>query len=56
MPDAFRLTLAQLNPVVGDVAGNAARAMQAWRAAQAAGYDLAPIRSAMIDLAEQAQR
>ena len=26
------------------------------RAAQAAGYDLAPIRSAMIELAEQAQR
>ena len=30
MPDdTFRLTLAQLNPVVGDLAGNAAKAREA---------------------------
>ena len=30
MSDHFRLTLAQYNPVVGDIAGNAARALEAW--------------------------
>ena len=29
MTDRFRITLAQLNPVVGDIAGNAARAREA---------------------------
>lgn len=32
MPQTFRLTLAQMNPVVGDLAGNAARARAAWEA------------------------
>lgn len=37
---AFRLTLAQLDPVVGDVAGNADRARAAWAQGRAAGADL----------------
>src|SRR5690554_296208 len=40
MADRFRLTLAQLNPVVGDLAGNAARARAAWEQARAAGADM----------------
>lgn len=38
--DRFRLTLAQLNPVVGDIAGNAAKARAAWAEAKAAGADM----------------
>ncbi|MCC1491132.1 NAD+ synthase [Cognatishimia sp. F0-27] len=40
MSDRFRITLAQLNPVVGDLAGNAAKAREAWEAGRAAGADL----------------
>lgn len=40
MPATFRLMLAQLNPVVGDLAGNAARARDAWAEARAAGADM----------------
>lgn len=40
MATTFRLTLAQLNPTVGDVAGNADKALDAWRQAKAAGADL----------------
>lgn len=40
MPATFRLTLAQLNPVVGDLAGNAAKARAAWQAGRDAGADL----------------
>ena len=40
MTDRFRLTLAQLNPVMGDVAGNAAAARQAWEQGRDAGADL----------------
>ena len=40
MTDRFRLTLAQLNPVVGDLAGNCARARDAFEAAKAAGADM----------------
>ena len=40
MTDRFRLTLAQLNPVLGDLAGNAAQARRAWEAARDAGADL----------------
>ena len=29
MADSFRITLAQLNPTVGDLAGNAAKALSA---------------------------
>ncbi len=40
MADRFRLTLAQLNATVGDLAGNSARARTAWEAGRAAGADL----------------
>ncbi|MGB1034066.1 MAG: nitrilase-related carbon-nitrogen hydrolase, partial [Primorskyibacter sp.] len=40
MPHHFHLTLAQLNPTVGDLAGNAAKARDAWQAGRAAGTDL----------------
>ncbi len=40
MRDRFRLTLAQLNPTVGDLAGNAAMARSAWEAAREAGSDM----------------
>lgn len=36
MAETFRLTLAQINPTVGDLAGNAARAVAAWEAGRAA--------------------
>lgn len=39
-PAQFRIALAQLNPVVGDLAGNAAMAMRAHAQAKAAGADL----------------
>ncbi|WP_293451973.1 NAD+ synthase [Planktotalea sp.] len=38
--DRFRITLGQLNPTVGDIAGNAAKARAAWDAGVAAGADL----------------
>ena len=40
MPDTFRLTMAQLNPVMGDLEGNAATARDAWAEAKAAGADM----------------
>jgi len=40
MADRFRVTLAQLNPVMGDIDGNAARARAAWEQARDAGADL----------------
>ena len=40
MADRFRLTLAQLNPTVGDLDGNAALARDAWEQGRAAGADL----------------
>jgi len=40
MAERFRLTLAQLNPTVGDLPGNAARARSAWEAGRTAGADL----------------
>ncbi|GGE48133.1 NAD+ synthase [Actibacterium pelagium] len=40
MRDRFRLTLAQLNPTVGDLAGNAAKARSAWEAAREAKADM----------------
>ncbi|MFV0335590.1 MAG: NAD+ synthase [Tropicimonas sp.] len=36
----FRLTLAQLNPTVGDLRGNAAMARAAWQQGRAAGADM----------------
>ena len=40
MADRFRITLAQLNPTVGDIEGNAAKALAAWEQAREAGADL----------------
>ncbi|MDJ0822102.1 MAG: NAD+ synthase [Paracoccaceae bacterium] len=40
MAETFRLTLAQLNPIVGDLKGNAAKAQDAWAQGKAAGADM----------------
>ncbi|GAA6182019.1 NAD+ synthase [Shimia sp. NS0008-38b] len=40
MADTFRLTLAQANPVMGDVAGNADTARSVWKQAKSAGADM----------------
>ncbi len=40
MTKSLRLTMAQLNPTVGDIAGNAAKARDAWAKGKAAGADL----------------
>lgn len=40
MAERFRITLGQLNPTVGDLAGNAAQAHAAWEEGRAAGADL----------------
>lgn len=40
MTDRFRLTMAQLDPTVGDLAGNAAKVCAAWEEAKAAGADM----------------
>jgi len=40
MADRFRITLAQLNPVVGDLVGNAEKAFLAWEKARKASADL----------------
>ena len=40
MTKTFRLTMAQLNPTVGDIAGNADQARQAWAEGKANGADL----------------
>jgi len=37
MADTFRLTMAQLNPTVGDLAGNVAKARSAWERARPQG-------------------
>jgi NAD+ synthase len=39
MTDQFRITIAQLNPTVGDLQGNAARAKQAWLQGAEQGSD-----------------
>lgn len=40
MAERFRLTLGQMNPTVGDLAGNAALAKRAWDEGKAAGADM----------------
>ncbi|MEL7343719.1 MAG: NAD+ synthase [Pseudomonadota bacterium] len=40
MSKRFRVTMAQLNPSVGDIAGNIAKARDAWEAGRAANADL----------------
>ncbi|MBT8459006.1 MAG: NAD+ synthase [Boseongicola sp.] len=39
MTNRFRITLGQLNPTVGDLAGNKAKALAAWEEGRAAGAD-----------------
>jgi len=40
MTTQFRLTMAQLNPTVGDLTGNAAKAQAAWEEGKTAGADM----------------
>lgn len=40
MTDRFRLSMAQLNPTVGDIAGNGAKAFAAWTEGAANGADM----------------
>ncbi|MCR8726625.1 NAD+ synthase [Frigidibacter sp. ROC022] len=40
MAETFRITIAQLNPTVGDIRGNAAKARDAWAQGKAAGSDI----------------
>jgi len=48
MTDRFRLTLVQANPVLGDIAGNAARARAFWEAGRAAGADMVALTEMFI--------
>ena len=43
MAARFRLTIAQLNPTVGDLAGNAAKAFAAWEEGRKAGADMVAV-------------
>ena len=40
MSKTFRIMLGQLNPTVGDIAANKAKALVAWQAARDAGVDM----------------
>ncbi len=48
MAAKFRLTLAQMNPTVGDLAGNAALARRAWEAGREAGADMVALTEMFI--------
>jgi NAD+ synthase len=48
MPATFRLMLAQMNPTVGALAGNAALARRAWAAARAEGCDMVALTEMFI--------
>ena len=48
MTDTFRLYLVQDNPTVGDIAGNAAKALAHWQAGQKAGADLVALTEMFI--------
>ena len=48
MTDRFRLTLAQLNPTVGALAANAAKARAAWEEGRAAGADMVALTEMFI--------
>ncbi|MGB3147482.1 MAG: NAD+ synthase [Paracoccaceae bacterium] len=48
MTDKFRLTLAQLNPTLGDFAQNAAKARQAWQVGRDAGADMVALTEMFI--------
>ena len=45
MTDTFNLMLAQLNPVVGDLAGNTARARAAWQRGRRLRIELSGVRA-----------
>ena len=48
MTDRFRITLSQMNPTVGDLAGNAALARRAWEEGKAAGADFVALTEMFI--------
>ena len=48
MTDKFRLTLAQLNPTVGAIAANAAKARAAWEEGRKAGADMVALTEMFI--------
>ncbi len=48
MARTFRLTLAQMNPTVGDFAGNAALAQSAWERGRSAGADIVALTEMFI--------
>ncbi|MCF6317653.1 MAG: NAD+ synthase [Marinosulfonomonas sp.] len=48
MSDKFRLTLAQLNPTVGALSDNAAKAFDAWEQGRAAGADMVALSEMFI--------
>ena len=48
MAGTFRITLAQLNPKVGAIAANAAKAQAAWQAARGAGSDMVALTEMFI--------
>lgn len=48
MADRFRLTLAQLNPTVGALAANAAKARAAWQEGRSAGADMVALTEMFI--------
>ncbi|MEM9970189.1 MAG: nitrilase-related carbon-nitrogen hydrolase, partial [Pseudomonadota bacterium] len=48
MTGRFRITLAQLNPTVGDITGNAAKAREAWEQGRVAGADLVALTEMFI--------
>ena len=48
MSDTFRLSLAQLNPCVGAISANAAKAREAWEKSRAAGADLIALPEAFL--------
>ncbi|MBV7408666.1 NAD+ synthase [Maritimibacter sp. DP1N21-5] len=48
MTETIKLALAQLNPTVGDIPGNAAKAISAWEEAKAAGADAVMLTEAFL--------
>lgn len=48
MTDTFRFLLVQANPVLGDIAGNAAKARAFWEEGKAAGADLVALTEMFI--------
>ena len=48
MADKFRLTLVQANPTVGDIEGNAAKALEAWEVGSDAGADMVALTEMFI--------